>query len=62
MGSLFTPKVPEPAKPKPVRMPVQNDPELQAAAQRNRESMMRRSGRQSTILSDATRGATKLGG
>jgi hypothetical protein len=53
MGGLFSsPKVKTPAAPKPVRMPVETDPEILAAADRARQARMRSGGRQQTILSD----------
>ena len=68
MGSLFKPKMPAmavadaPPAPKPVRMPTITDPEIEAAAQRDRAGRMRRGGRQSTILTDGVGGSQKLGG
>lgn len=57
MGSLFgggdMPKPPPP--PKPVRMPVETDPDIVAAAQRTREAALQRKGRLSTILTDQTK-------
>lgn len=56
MGGLFGGSKPAPIEPpKKVRMPVETDPEIEAAASRNREAAMRRRGRQSTILTDSTR-------
>lgn len=56
MGSLFAPKAPKmPEAPKPIRMPTETDPEILAAGQRTRESMLRRKGRLSTILTDQTK-------
>lgn len=61
MASLFkAPKLPPP--PKPVRMPVETDPELVAASQRARASALRRSGRLSTIMTDQTRETTNTTG
>lgn len=54
--------LPELPKPTPVRMPVADDPALLEAAQRRRESMMRRAGRMSTILSDNLREVTGSSG
>lgn len=67
MSSMFKPKMPAVAapvieKPKPVRMPTITDPEIEAAAQRDRAGRMRRGGRQSTILTDGVGGSQKLGG
>jgi hypothetical protein len=42
------------AKPKPVRMPVDDDPAMLEAARRTRKSAMQRRGRASTIMTDAT--------
>jgi hypothetical protein len=61
MSGLFkSPKLPPP--PKPVRMPTEMDPEIQAAAQRARAGAMRRSGRMSTIMTDATQETTGSSG
>ena len=54
MAGLFGGKVKTPPPPKPVRQPVETDPEVRAAAMRTRESALRRSGRLSTMLTDAT--------
>ena len=75
MANMFKPKVPTPPAPqvttvtqevpKSVRMPFEQDPEVIAAGKRTREKAMRRSGRQSTILTDqAASGSSgqKLGG
>ena len=62
MGSLFSPKVPKPEAPKPVRMPTETDPDVLAAAQRTRDNAMRRMGRQSTILTDMTKATTGSSG
>lgn len=67
MGGLFggKQKIPDP---KPVRMPTETDPEIEAAVKRNREATRLRRGRQSTILTDSTNETTgspadrKLGG
>lgn len=65
MGSLLkTPKIPEPETPRPVRMPIETDPDVLAAAKRTRQAAMQRRGRLSTILTDqtmATTGSQKLG-
>jgi len=66
MTAMFkTPKVTQPATPKPARMPVETDPAVQQAAQRTRQAAMMRQGRLSTILTDQTRSVgssgTKLG-
>lgn len=37
---------------KPVRMPVETDPEVIAAGKRTRENALRRQGRLSTIMTD----------
>jgi hypothetical protein len=47
MGGLFS----KPKPPKPVRMPVPEDADQQAAEDRKRQQIMSRSGRASTILS-----------
>jgi hypothetical protein len=61
MASLFSsPKLPPP--PKPVRMPNETDPEVQAAGMRARENALRRSGRLSTIMTDQTRETTGSSG
>jgi hypothetical protein len=39
-------------KPRPVRMPVDSDPSVLGAAERLRESALKRTGRRSTILTD----------
>lgn len=54
MAGLFGGKAKTPPPPKAQRMPVETDPSVQAAAMRNREDAMRRSGRMSTILTDQT--------
>ena len=54
MAGLFGGKAKTPPPPKPQRMPVETDPNVQAAAMRTREDAMRRSGRLSTILTDQT--------
>lgn len=69
MGGLFgggkTTPIPAPKK---TRMPVETDPEIEDAAKRNREAVIQRRGRQSTIMSEATKetsgspAASKLGG
>jgi len=55
MSGLFGGGGSKPEPPKVVRMPVVNDPTVQAAAQRARSSAGRRSGRLSTILSNPLR-------
>lgn len=66
MSGLF-PKAPKALPPpKPVRMPVETDPEVLAAAQRTRSNALQRQGRLSTMLTDATSsvsggGSQKLG-
>ncbi len=63
MGGLFkTPKAPKVEAPKKVRMPVQTDPEIEAASARNREEIMRRRGRLSTIMTDMTQNVTGSSG
>jgi hypothetical protein len=52
--SLFAPKTAAPAAPQPVRKPTITDPDVAAAAQRTRESALKRKGRLSTILTDQT--------
>ena len=62
MTSMFKPDIPASAtpmvaslpKPKPVRMPVDEDPSVFEAAQRTRKAAMARRGRASTIMTDAT--------
>jgi hypothetical protein len=54
MGSLFSPKVPKPQTPAVKRMPSESDPNVLAAAERTRETALRRRGRLSTILTDQT--------
>lgn len=54
MAALFKSSTPTIEKPKPVRMPVESDPEVIAAGQRTRENALRRSGRLSTIMTDQT--------
>lgn len=64
MGGLFSgPNVtPTPLpKPKPVRMPTETDPALLEAAKRTREAALRRTGRQSTILTENLAGTTGIG-
>jgi hypothetical protein len=61
MAGLFkSPKLPPP--PKPVRMPTEMDPEVQAAAERARAGAFRRAGRLSTIMTDSTRETTGSSG
>lgn len=60
MGGMFSkPKIPPmPEPPKPIRMPVQQDPEIVAAGKRAKESALRRSGRQATILTRNLQGTS----
>lgn len=52
----------KPSSPAPARMPVESDPSVLAAAERAKMDMMRRRGRQSTILTDSLSSRTnKLG-
>lgn len=63
LKNMFSPKIPEtpapsvsivaPEKPKPVRMPTEDDPEVLQAAQRTRRSALQRKGRLSTIMTDS---------
>lgn len=58
MSGMFSkpnvmPVVPPPA-PRPIRMPNENDPTMIEAAKRTREAAMKRTGRMSTMLTDAT--------
>lgn len=63
MTSMFKPDTPKaPPTPKPVRMPFETDPEVQAASQRTRENAMRRRGRLSTILTDKLSATTSGSG
>lgn len=55
MGALFGKK---PQQPQVARMPVENDEDAQAAADRQRRAIATRSGRSSTILSRGTEGGT----
>ena len=64
MADMFGSKMPEVEKPKPIRMPVETDPEVLAAGQRTRKNALSRSGRLSTIMTDAVSSASsgeKLG-
>lgn len=55
MAALFgKPQVPD--KPKPVRMPNPNDPEILKKGKRIKQAAVGRSGRQATLLTDAFRG------
>ena len=45
-------RVPEERRPRPVRLPTQDDPEALAASRRARQAAAQRRGRLSTILSD----------
>ncbi len=60
-GLLKTPKAPKVEAPKKVRMPVQTDPEIEAAAARNRDEILRRRGRMSTIMTDMTQNVGSSG-
>lgn len=64
MGALFkSPKIPDPPPPpKPKRMPNQEDPDVIAAGRRTRAAAKRRSGRESTILTDQTKATTGSSG
>lgn len=54
MAGLFgKPKTIIPPKPKPVRMPNPDDPEILKAGRRKKYAAAGRSGRQGTLLSDA---------
>lgn len=50
-----------PPPPKPIRQPVESDPDVLAASRRARESALRRSGRLSTMLTDSTQGTGGIG-
>ena len=53
MAKLIGGKAPPmPEAPKATRMPVESDPDVLAAGARAREAAMKRTGRQSTILTD----------
>lgn len=64
MTNMFKPKLPAMSQtetpsvsiptPKPLRMPNENDMSVMDAAKRTRAEAMRRRGRQSTILTDAS--------
>lgn len=64
MGGMFSkPKMPKaPPPPKPVRMPVETDPAVQAAVERTRNAALMRQGRLSTILTDTNRATTGSSG
>ncbi len=63
MGGLFSPDKPkQPPAPKPVRMPVESDPSVRAAAERTRQAAMMRQGRLSTIMTDQTKATTGSSG
>jgi len=47
------PEIEAPALPKPIRMPTEQDPQIQAAAKRLKDKKRGRGGRLSTILTDA---------
>ena len=53
MSGLFGKK---PKEPEPVRMPVQDDVESRAAAERKRREINERGGRASTVLTRRTKG------
>ena len=53
---------PKPKEPRVVRMPNEEDPELQAAAQRKKAAALQRQGRLSTILTDQNQGRAGAGG
>jgi hypothetical protein len=55
-------EIPEMPKPRPVRMPIGDDPNAQKAAERYRKAAGRRKGRQSTILTSALREMTGSSG
>lgn len=61
MSSLFS-KPKAPAAPKPVRMPVESDPDVLAAGARTTANMARRSGRQSTIMTEGLMSTTGSSG
>jgi hypothetical protein len=61
MAGLFGGKAKTPAPPRPVRQPVETDPEVLAAARRTRESATRRSGFMSTLLTDQNAGDALIG-
>ena len=61
MAGLFGKAPPPPPPPKKVRMPNETDPAIQAAAERQKAAAMQRSGRMSTILTDATRATSGSG-
>ena len=62
MGGLF--KSDPMPRPKPVRAPVEEDPDMRAAVRRRKEAAAGRAGRRETILSSNLSDATgkKLGG
>lgn len=63
MTQLFkSPKTPEISNPRTIRMPGQDDPSLQSAAQRTRQNALQRRGRLSTIMTDMTKTATGSSG
>jgi hypothetical protein len=61
MAGLFGGKAKTPPPPRPVRQPVETDPEIQAAARRTREGALRRTGRLSTMLTSNTQGTAGVG-
>lgn len=62
MAGLFGGKSKMPPPPRAQRMPTEADPSIQAAAMRQRESALRRSGRLSTVLTDQTQDVVGAGG
>lgn len=61
MSGLFSsPKIKTPPPPKPVRMPVESDPEIEAAAQRARAARLAGGGAMGTRLTRQTQGASNL--
>lgn len=58
MNALFGKK---PAPPEPVRMPVQDDAEARAAAERQKRAIGVRQGRTSTVMSRGTKGEAGTG-
>jgi hypothetical protein len=58
MGGLFGGGAEKPKEPRVVRMPVEDDPEQLAAAERTKRAALERKGRLSTILTDQTRQTT----
>ena len=60
MAGMFG-KAKTPPPPKPVRQPVETDPEVLAAARRTREGALRRTGRLSTMLTEGSQMAGGIG-